>query len=77
VALLLRFPEQEGGNISPPFFVFSRIETSTFSALTLLLCYLGGLATALFFNYALHQPNKEWDQKMKQLEDNLYRNSGH
>lgn len=45
--------------------------------MTILFWYLGGMVTALFFNYALHQPNKEWDKKMKELEDNLYRNSGH
>lgn len=45
--------------------------------MTLLLCYLGGVLTALIFNYALHQPNRQWDEKLKELEDDLYRNSGH
>jgi hypothetical protein len=45
--------------------------------MTFLLWYFGGLITALFLNYALHQPNKEWDKRMEELEDNHYRNSGH
>ena len=45
--------------------------------MTFLLWYLGGLLTAFFFNYALHQPNKEYEKRLKELEDNLYRNSGH
>ncbi len=48
--------------------------------MTFLLWYLGGLVTALFFNYALHYPNKKWEEveeKLNILEDNLYRNSGH
>ena len=45
--------------------------------MTFLLWYLGGLLVGLFFNYALHQPNKQWDEKLKELEDDLYRNSGH
>jgi len=45
--------------------------------MTFLLWYLGGVATTLFFNYALHQPNKELEEKLNQLEDRLYRNSGH
>jgi hypothetical protein len=47
---------------------------------TFLLWYLGGLATALFFNYALHNPNRiseEAQEKLNKLEDQLYRNSGH
>lgn len=44
--------------------------------MTLLFWYLGGMITALLFNYILHQPNKEWDKKMEELEDKLYRNSG-
>lgn len=45
--------------------------------MTFLLWYLGGVTTALFLNYALHQPNKELEEKLNNLEDNLYRNSGH
>ena len=48
--------------------------------MTFLLWYLGGLATALVFNYAIHSPNKKWEEveeKLNILEDNLYRNSGH
>lgn len=45
--------------------------------MTFLLWYFGGMITALLFNYALHQPNKEWDKRMEELEDRLHRNSGH
>ena len=45
--------------------------------MSFLLWYLGGLVTAFIFNYALHQPNRQWDEKLKELEDDLYRNSGH
>lgn len=45
--------------------------------MTFLLFYLGGMFTALLFNYAIHQPNKEWDERMNELEDRLQRNSGH
>lgn len=45
--------------------------------MTILLWYFGGMITALVFNYALHQPNKDYDEKLKELEDRLHRNSGH
>jgi hypothetical protein len=45
--------------------------------MTFLLWYFGGLITALLFNYALHQPNRDHEEKLKELEDNRYRNSGH
>ena len=45
--------------------------------MTFLLWYLGGLVTAFLFHYALHQPNKEIEEKLNELEDRLYRNSGH
>lgn len=46
--------------------------------MTGLLIYVGIIIpTCLFINYALHQSNKEWDEKMEELEDYLYRNSGH
>lgn len=48
--------------------------------MTFILWYLGGLVTALFFHYALHEPNKrleEAEKKLNELEDRLYRNSGH
>lgn len=45
--------------------------------MTFVLWYLGGMFTALFINYALHQPNKQLDEKLNELEDQLYRNSGH
>ena len=48
--------------------------------MTFLLWYLGGLATAFLFNYSLHEPNKRWEEaerKLNELEDRLYRNSGH
>jgi hypothetical protein len=44
--------------------------------MTFILWYFGGLATALVFNYALHQPNKEYEKRLEELEDKLYRISG-
>jgi hypothetical protein len=45
--------------------------------MTVLLWYLGGLATGLISNYVLHGPNKQWEEKLKKLDDSLYQNSGH
>ena len=38
--------------------------------LTWLFVYLGGMFTALVFNYLIHEPNKRYEEQ-------LYRNSGH
>lgn len=45
--------------------------------MTFILWYFGGVITTILLNYALHQPNKELEEKLNNLEDNLYRNSGH
>lgn len=39
--------------------------------MTFLIWYFGGAITALILNYTLHQPNKEWDKKIKEPEDRL------
>jgi hypothetical protein len=44
--------------------------------MTFILWYFGGMITALLLNYALHQPNKEHQKRLDELEDKLYRNSG-
>jgi uncharacterized membrane protein YgaE (UPF0421/DUF939 family) len=42
--------------------------------MTFILWYIGGLVTALLLNYALHQPNKEYEKRLKKLEEKLYHN---
>lgn len=39
--------------------------------MTILFWYLGGLFIGILFNYALHQPNKEIEKRLAELEKNL------
>jgi uncharacterized protein (DUF2164 family) len=41
---------------------------------TILIYYLIGLVGAVAFNYALHQPNKEIEERLEKLEKDLYKN---
>lgn len=38
--------------------------------ITGIFCFLGGMVGAVLINYVLHEPNS-------QIEEHLYRNSGH
>lgn len=40
--------------------------------MTFLLWYLLGFVLAVAFNYALHQPNKEIEERLEKLEKKLY-----
>lgn len=40
--------------------------------MTIFLFYLLGMILAVAFNYALHQPNKEIEERLEKLEKKLY-----
>lgn len=42
--------------------------------MTFLLWYLLGSVLAVAFNYALHQPNKQIEERLEKLEKKLYEN---